>query len=758
MADDSNLENNNLENNIKRAEELKNIFTDIGSATARMNRALRKVGETASDYGGTYRSIRTSADKVADIQKESLKSAKGINKAIAEREKIESKISQLNAQIEDFHGRAAVATGTTRNLLLQQAKNLANARDNAQELKKTYEDIEKTAKVLNSKTKFFDVLSDTVKLIPGLGPLISKPFEKAAEAARKSALEGKGMLHTFSQGFKTLGTEIGSIFTASSIAKSILEASKQSKELSNSLGVGLTAANGIQKEFTKFADQTGDARLTTQGLVEAQIKLQQNLKLGTQFSGETLQNFIQLTEYLGVSEKAASKIALVQESLGDKSGEFTNNLAESAVLSAKNLGVNLPLQEVYESIGNLSTTTLLNLRRNPEALGQALAEAKKLGIELNSINKISESLLNFEQSIQSELEAEVLTGKQLNLEQARLAALKGDTLALTREVASQVGTISEFEQMNVIQRQSLAKAFGMNVDQMSEMLLKQEAMLVNEDIAAKLTAAQLRDAKDRVEAAGSLGAALKEVATEADATKNFEDAAKQLKQSFQQIVLAVEPLVTKLSKLLASFLASPLGRIAAVLGAGAALAMKALTTFRPTGLTPATAMWTREVGAGGLGGMMGGRYGVKMRASQMGKYGLSRKFGGAMGMKGVGLGMAAGIVGMGIGSLADSAGAAGKEGLAVGLDTASGALKGAGTGAMLGSVIPVIGTGVGAAVGALVGGVTSYMDAAEKRREEADRKHQEEFQNAMRTVAMREARIYMDKHEVGRSIATSNGV
>ena len=147
-----------------------------------------------------------------------------------------------------------------------------------------------------------------------------------------------------------------------------------------------------------------------------------------------------------------------------------------------------------------------------------------------------------------------------------------------------------------------------------------------------------------------------------------------------------------------------------------------------------------------------------MRASQMGKYGLSRKFGGAMGMKGVGLGMAAGIVGMGIGSLADSAGAAGKEGLAVGLDTASGALKGAGTGAMLGSVIPVIGTGVGAAVGALVGGVTSYMDAAEKRREEADRKHQEEFQNAMRTVAMREARIYMDKHEVGRSIATSNGV
>jgi len=190
--------------------------------------------------------------------------------------------------------------------------------------------------------------------------------------------------------------------------------------------------------------------------------------------------------------------------------------------------------------------------------------------------------------------------------------------------------------------------------------------------------------------------------------------------------------------------------------------MKALSTFRPTGLTPATPMYTSEVGpggGGGLGSMVGGsRYAVKMRASRMGKYGLSRRFGGAMGMKGVGLGAAAGIIGLGVGSLADQAGAAGQEGLAVGLDTASGALSGAGTGAMIGSVIPVIGTGVGAAVGALVGGVTSYMDAAEKRREQAEQKRQEEFQNAMQEVAMREARIYMDKHEVGRSTVNATAI
>lgn len=730
------------------SEELDN-FKNLAGYTKQIFDNLSKVKAKTSETGNIAKTVGNTYSSIAQELQAGLNSTKDlerVNKKIRDLKKQQVRIDVERAVLMD---KVKTANNSVKKSIIKQLEALIDIEGNLTSSEELTSRMSSHFVNMKKNSNFFLQFAKSLRNIPGLGPLISKPLERAAEVA---ATRGK------LAGGLTLLKEVGALFSTATIAKSILEASKQSKELSNSLGVGLAAANGIQKEFTTFANQTSDARLTTQGLVEAQIKLQQNLKLGTQFSGETLQNFIQLTEYLGVSEKAASRIALAQESIGDKSGEFTNNLAESAVLSAKNLGINLSLQEVYESIGSLTTTTLINLRRNPEALGQALAEAKKLGVELDSIRGISESLLNFEQSIQSELEAEVLTGRQLNFERARLASLKGDDLALTREIANQVGTISEFEQMNVLQRQSLSKAFGMNVEQMGEMLLRQEAILANEGIATRLTKEQLQAARDRVETAGSLGAALKEVATEADATKNFENAAKQLQQAFQQIVLKVTPLVTSISKLLANLLASPFGKLAVGLAGGAALVMKALSTFRPTGLTPSTPMYTSEVGTGGgLENILGGnRYGVKMRASQMGKYGLSRRFGGAMGMKGVGLGAAAGLLGIGVGSLADQAGIAGKEGLAVGLDTASGALSGAGTGAMIGSVIPVIGTGVGAAIGALVGGVTAHMDAAEKRREEADRKRQEEFQNALREVAMQEARIYMDKHEVGRTIATGN--
>jgi|TARA_R110000823_G_scaffold279248_1_gene397563 hypothetical protein len=74
------------------------------------------------------------------------------------------------------------------------------------------------------------------------------------------------------------------------------------------------------------------------------------------------------------------------------------------------------------------------------------------------------------------MEAELMTGKQLNLEGARAAALAGDQAALAAELRKEVGTIAEFEGMNVMQRQAMAKAFGMNVDQMAEMLNKQAEM------------------------------------------------------------------------------------------------------------------------------------------------------------------------------------------------------------------------------------------------------------------------------------------
>tara|TARA_B110000046_G_scaffold95569_1_gene103286 strand:- start:7804 stop:8676 length:873 start_codon:yes stop_codon:yes gene_type:complete len=95
---------------------------------------------------------------------------------------------------------------------------------------------------------------------------------------------------------------------------------------------------------------------------------------------------------------------------------------------------------------------------------------------MGTIAAAGKQLLDFESSISKELEAELLTGRNLNLERARAAALTGDQVTLQNELAREMGSFSDFSKLNVIQQEALAGAMGMSVDSMSDMLFNQETM------------------------------------------------------------------------------------------------------------------------------------------------------------------------------------------------------------------------------------------------------------------------------------------
>ena len=54
------------------------------------------------------------------------------------------------------------------------------------------------------------------------------------------------------------------------------------------------------------------------------------------------------------------------------------------------------------------------------------------------------SLLDFESSITAELEAELLLGKNINLETARQASLNGDLVTVAEELRKEAGDYNDF--------------------------------------------------------------------------------------------------------------------------------------------------------------------------------------------------------------------------------------------------------------------------------------------------------------------------
>ena len=146
--------------------------------------------------------------------------------------------------------------------------------------------------------------------------------------------------------------------------------------------------------------------------------------------------------------------------------QVINNLKSVAALAKQN---DVAPKKVMEDLAANAEMFSEFTRDGGESLQRASIEANKLGLGLDTISKISEKLLDFEGSISSELEAQVLTGKSLNLDRARQLALAGKTEELQREIIKQVGSEAELQRLNVIERRSLANAIGVSVSELTKL-------------------------------------------------------------------------------------------------------------------------------------------------------------------------------------------------------------------------------------------------------------------------------------------------
>jgi hypothetical protein len=151
----------------------------------------------------------------------------------------------------------------------------------------------------------------------------------------------------------------------------------------------------------------------------------------TNMSAEQTENFLKQTEALAFSAGIAP-------------GIVTADMADAA-----------------EEIAGFSKGTGENIKR-------AAIQARLLGSSLSDVAEVAEGLLDFETSINAELEASMMIGRQLNFQKARELALTGDLEGMMSEVLGQLGGEAEFNELNILQRKSLADAIGVSVDQMSK--------------------------------------------------------------------------------------------------------------------------------------------------------------------------------------------------------------------------------------------------------------------------------------------------
>lgn len=179
-------------------------------------------------------------------------------------------------------------------------------------------------------------------------------------------------------------------------------------------------------------------------------------------------------------------------------GKSIGQLVKESVKMGKGL---LGTKKSIEVIAKLSPTMALNFKKGGLELLKAAQRAKLLGMELDTVQDFGEGILDFETSLEKEMEARVLTGKNINFDLARQYALNNDIAGLQEEMLNQLGSLNDFEKMNFLQRKATAEAFGMTVDQVANILTAQERLNQLGISQAKMDAIQAKNAEQLAEEA-----------------------------------------------------------------------------------------------------------------------------------------------------------------------------------------------------------------------------------------------------------------
>lgn len=332
----------------------------------------------------------------------------------------------------------------------------------------------------------------------------------------------------------------GAVDLMSGFADFAINAASNVQKMGRELGLSAKEARILNNEFSNYANATNDVLVNSRKLFENQIELANQLGIINQISSERLATDIKLKEIAGLDIETRSSLVQSSVILGKNQKDIMNSVFAQVKGLKQATGIQLNQKQILGEASKLGGFLGLTFAKYPSQLTKSLVSIKAMGLELKQLDSIADSFLDFESSITSEFEAQVLTGKQINLNKARELFLNNDLAGAAAEITSQIGSASDFLNLNRIQAESIARAFGMSRDDMADMLKKQEYM-------ALIGAKQTDNAKKQYELAvkkyvtqEAMTAALGEEATQAiisaNANERIANFIDKIKQGFADLV------------------------------------------------------------------------------------------------------------------------------------------------------------------------------------------------------------------------------
>lgn len=521
--------NRELDNAERHFASLNTAFDDLRTTIKNAADDLTRTNSTVSRINKSYKSLASISDQLAyDAREIHTLSAKQLESS---EKKLLKEIDNLRLRKQELDN-LGYAQHTRQELLaISRLENTELAKEATQylELQALFEEngelrneennyikklLDLTRIRLDEEKKINKTLGLSGKFVDGIVGSLEKLgirsefFENLKEDMRDAAKSGNM--------WKVLGTGLSGVFkglkdalkdplfiitSIYKIFKSIvglaLSYQKAVFEASKSLGLNVIQSEKLANNFNTMAAANTKMALTSTQMIKTYQELSDSLGVMTNQSEEFMTTSSTLMRNLGLSAQHMESMQMFALNTNRSVKQTFALIQGTAKAEGARLKIAMTEKQVMDGISKVSATVFNNFKGNVVELSKAVVQATKFGTTLDQINQAGMSMLDFQSSISKEFEAQLLTGKQLDLTMARQYALSGDTNKLMGEITRQLGDQDGWNKMNVLKQQSLAEALGMSKEAVDEMFRKQKMISILGEDAGKTQAEQYEALKKR---------------------------------------------------------------------------------------------------------------------------------------------------------------------------------------------------------------------------------------------------------------------
>jgi len=384
------------------------------------------------------------------------------------------------------------------------------------------------------------------------GDNFSNAFKKKIKAANVYVNLSKYFMNALKGAFSILTSFIGFIIgIIGTLWQKLVEMWEWYESILRKVydATGLVGAEAqhVRQQVVGVTNQYVRLGVTMESAAEAAGAITEEFgNIGT-LTSNTLGTVSLLKTTMGVAESEGAKLVKIFMSMS----KYSEAQTKSTIASIKEMAIMAKVapRKVMQDIAKNSEFVYKYFRGSKENATKFAVIINSIGKSMDIMKGAADSLMEWDSSIENEMNASVLLGRTVDFSAARMKVFKGDMAGALDDIIKQVGSADKLSKMSIYQHKAIADATGMSTEALIEMVSMQEKMNKFESSYGKLAGKSIAEQKKLLEIAKQRGDANAEAVLtqniQQTQTEKFKAMQEELKMKFLELAQKFFPIILK---------------------------------------------------------------------------------------------------------------------------------------------------------------------------------------------------------------------